>query len=147
MTYISFDVVVRNVDVSLFIVVVGDVGVGVGATAAVIAMARGNDATDGETAADMRVGAVLEGVVGCSTIGAAWSGVIRERESPAQSVVIPGSCRFISTCSGVEDNGLVEGEGGALENLRVSGDVTRRFRDRKQALQIGVDPSSGLSVR
>ena len=61
--------------------------------------------------------------------------------------MIPGSCRFVSACSSVEYNGLAEGEGGVLKDLRVSSDVARWLGDREQALQVGVDLLSGLGVR
>ena len=79
MTYIPFDAaVVGNVDMPFLVVVVSDVGVGVRTIDAVVVMPRGNNATDGEVAADVRVGTVLEGVVGRSAIWTVWNRVVGE---------------------------------------------------------------------
>ena len=78
-------------DIPFFVVVVSDMVKSIGAVAPVVAMVGGDNAANGDTAADMRVGAVLEGVVGGSTVWAAWVGVVREREGSPTSVVVPRS--------------------------------------------------------
>ena len=79
MAYVPFGAaVVGDMNMSLLVVVVGDMGVGIGAVGAVVAVSRGDNTTNGEAASDVRIGAVLEGVIGRSTVWTAWNRVIGE---------------------------------------------------------------------
>ena len=64
--------------VPFFVIVVREVNVGIGTVGPIVAVSHGDDATDGEVAADMGVWAMLEGVSKSPAIGATRGGVVGE---------------------------------------------------------------------
>ena len=98
-------------NVPLLVVVVGKMGVGVGAVVTIVAVPGGDDAANGKATAGMGVRAQLAGVSMGVAVGAVWSGVVREGGVP-KGVVIPGLGSLIHTCCHICYDGFLEGHGG-----------------------------------
>ena len=130
--------------VPFLIIVVREMDVTVGTSASIIAVCRGDDTTNGESAANVGVRAILKGVSGGLAVGAAWGRVVREQEGVSEGVMVPRAFSFIDTSSGINYDGLTEGHGGVLVDLCVSSYVVGRFGDGKVTLQIGMYMSAGL---
>lgn len=66
------------VDITLLVIVVGEVEASIGTVRSIVTMSCGNDATDGEAAVNMRIWAMLKGVSEGLTVDTAWGGMARE---------------------------------------------------------------------
>lgn len=78
MTYIPF-----------LIVIIGKMGVGIGAIAAIVTVSHGYNAVDGEMTASMGIGAQLTGVFKGMTVWATWVGGVRKGKGLPEGVMVP----------------------------------------------------------
>lgn len=99
-------------NIALLVIVVSQVGVGIGAIGTIVMMAGGDDAADGKVALGMGVRAQLAGVPMCVTVGAMGVSRVRKGEGSSKGIMVPGTGHFIGSCSGVGYDGFAEGHGG-----------------------------------
>lgn len=97
--------------VPFFVIVVCEVSVGVGTVGPIVVVPCGDDATNGEVAAGVEVGAQLTGMSVGVAVGAVRVGRVREREGSPESIMIPGLSGLVSACGSIGYIHFSEGHG------------------------------------